>query len=110
MIYLNVVVLGRVNHALGNYEKSVEYLEQGLLTAEQLGHQEDEAKIRQRLGLALWGQHELEKAREQLYRATELFEMIRRDAPYNNVYKLSLFDLQTASYQALQVRAYVLVW
>ena len=39
----------------------------------------------------------------QLYKAAELFETIRRDQLISTDYKLSLFDLQTASYQALQV-------
>lgn len=79
------------------------YLQQGLLIAEQLGRREDEARIRHRLGLALWGNDDLEGAQQQLYRATDLFESIRREARGTSDYKLSLFDLQTASYQALQV-------
>jgi len=81
----------------------VEYLRQGLQIAEQLGRMEDEAKIRHRLGLALWGNGSHEECQQQLYKASELFESIRRDAQFNSEYKLSLFDLQTACYQALQV-------
>ncbi|KAG8194950.1 hypothetical protein JTE90_021411 [Oedothorax gibbosus] len=94
--------LGRVHHALGNTPQAVAYLQQGLLIAEQLGRREDEARIRHRLGLALWGNDDLEGAQQQLYRATDLFESIRREARGTSDYKLSLFDLQTASYQALQ--------
>ncbi|CAH1801728.1 unnamed protein product, partial [Owenia fusiformis] len=94
--------LGRVHHALGHYSKAVQYLQQGLQIAEQLGRKEDEAKICHRLGLALWGRGDLEEAQTQLYRATELFELIRREVQISSDYKLSLFDLQTASYQALQ--------
>ncbi|KAF8792165.1 tetratricopeptide repeat protein 28-like [Argiope bruennichi] len=94
--------LGRVHHALGNTPQAVAYLQQGLLIAEQLGRREDEARIRHRLGLALWGNDDLEGAQQQLYRATDLFETIRREARGTSDYKLSLFDLQTASYQALQ--------
>lgn len=108
MIYVtptspNHVFLGRVHHALGNTPQAVAYLQQGLLIAEQLGRREDEARIRHRLGLALWGNGDLEGAQQQLYRATDLFESIRREARGTSDYKLSLFDLQTASYQALQV-------
>ena len=74
-----------------------------MLIAEQLGRREDEARIRHRLGLALWGNDDLEGAQQQLYRATDLFESIRREARGTSDYRLSLFDLQTASYQALQV-------
>ena len=77
-------------------------MQQGLQIAEQLSRREDEAKIRHRLGLALWGHGDLEGAQSQLYSATELFENIRREAQISSDYKLSLFDLQTASYQALQ--------
>lgn len=38
----------------------------------------------------------------QLYRASVLFETIRHEMQHNTDYKLSLFDLQTSSYQALQ--------
>ena len=38
----------------------------------------------------------------QLYRASVLFETIRHETQHSTDYKLSLFDLQTSSYQALQ--------
>lgn len=81
----------------------MEYLRQGLQIAEQLHRQEEEAKIRHRLGLALWGDSKLDECQQQLSKAADLFESIRRDAQFNNEYKLSLFDQQTACYQALQV-------
>jgi len=97
-------VLGRIHHALGNSHQAVAYLQQGLVLAEQLGRREEEARIRHRLGLALWGHRDLDGARAQLERAALLLEGIRREATGTNDYKISLFDLQTASYQALQVR------
>ena len=97
------LLAGRVHHAMGNYTEAIRYLKEGLALAEQFNRIEDEAKIRHRLGLALWGHGDLEGSQEQLYRATDLFESIRREAQLNNDYKLSMFDLQTASYQVLQV-------
>ncbi|XP_033748780.1 tetratricopeptide repeat protein 28-like isoform X2 [Pecten maximus] len=94
--------LGRVHHALDNHTEAVDYLRQGLRIAEQLGRHEDEAKIRHRLGLSLWGKGDLEECQQQLYKASDLFESIRRDSQFNSEYKMSLFDLQTACYQALQ--------
>ncbi|XP_063965806.1 tetratricopeptide repeat protein 28-like isoform X1 [Lytechinus pictus] len=94
--------LGRVHHALGNHSQSVTYFKQGLQIANQLGRKEDEAKIRHRLGLALWSISKLEDAQHELYRAAEIFEEIRRDAHGSGEYKISLFDAQSASYQALQ--------
>ncbi|XP_061657378.1 tetratricopeptide repeat protein 28 isoform X3 [Syngnathoides biaculeatus] len=94
--------LGRLHHALGNYTQAVVYLQEGLRLAEQLVRREDEAKLRHRLGLSLWAQGNLEKAQHQLYRASALFESIRREMQPSPDYKLSLFDLQTSSYQALQ--------
>ncbi|XP_077995250.1 tetratricopeptide repeat protein 28-like [Glandiceps talaboti] len=94
--------LGRIHHALGNYSQAVTYLQQGLQIADQLGRKEDEAKIRHRLGLALWANSNLEDSQHQLYKAAELFENIRRELQFSSDYRLSLFDLQTASYQALQ--------
>ena len=91
---------------MGNYQEAIRYLKEGLALAEQFQRIEDEAKIRHRLGLALWGHGNLEGSQEQLYRATDLFESIRREAQLNNDYKLSMFDLQTASYQVLQVCPY----
>uniref|UniRef100_A0A4W4DN26 Tetratricopeptide repeat protein 28 n=1 Tax=Electrophorus electricus TaxID=8005 RepID=A0A4W4DN26_ELEEL len=94
--------LGRTHHALQNYPQAVMYLQEGLRLAEQLGRREDEAKIRHRLGLSLWASGNLEEAQHQLYRASVLFETIRHEAQHSTDYKLSLFDLQTSSYQALQ--------
>ncbi|XP_069556867.1 tetratricopeptide repeat protein 28 isoform X1 [Brachyistius frenatus] len=94
--------LGRTHHALQNYAQAVMYLQEGLRLAEQLGRREDEAKIRHRLGLSLWASGNLEEAQHQLYRASVLFEAIRHETQHSTDYKLSLFDLQTSSYQALQ--------
>ncbi|XP_034566062.1 tetratricopeptide repeat protein 28 [Notolabrus celidotus] len=94
--------LGRIHHALQNSAQAVMYLQEGLRLAEQLGRREDEAKIRHRLGLSLWAGGNLEEAQHQLYRASVLFETIRHETQHNTDYKLSLFDLQTSSYQALQ--------
>lgn len=95
---------GRIHHAIGSFPAAINYLHQGLQLAQEYARTEDEAKIRHRLGLALWNHGELEAAQEQLYGAADLFESIRREAQLNNEYKLSMFDLQTASYQVLQVR------
>ncbi|TKS84970.1 Tetratricopeptide repeat protein 28 [Collichthys lucidus] len=89
--------LGRIHHALQNYAQAVMYLQE-----EQLGRREEEAKIRHRLGLSLWAGGNLEEAQHQLYRASVLFETIRHETQHSTDYKLSLFDLQTSSYQALQ--------
>ncbi|XP_029024988.1 tetratricopeptide repeat protein 28 isoform X2 [Betta splendens] len=94
--------LGRIHHVLQNYAQAVMYLQEGLRLAEQLGRREDEAKIRHRLGLSLWASGNLEEAQHQLYRASVLFETIRHEMQHSKDYKLSLFDLQTSSYQALQ--------
>ncbi|KAL2079565.1 hypothetical protein ACEWY4_025309 [Coilia grayii] len=94
--------LGRTHHALHNYSQAVMYLQEGLRLSEQLARREDEAKIRHRLGLSLWASGNLEEAQHQLYRASVLFEGIRHEAQHSSDYKLSLFDLQTSSYQALQ--------
>ncbi|XP_075950642.1 tetratricopeptide repeat protein 28 [Anarhichas minor] len=94
--------LGRTHHALQNYAQAVMYLQEGLRLSEQLGRREDEAKIRHRLGLSLWAGGNLEEAQHQLYRASVLFEAIRHETQHSTDCKLSLFDLQTSSYQALQ--------
>ncbi|XP_060104998.1 tetratricopeptide repeat protein 28 isoform X2 [Heteronotia binoei] len=94
--------LGRTHHALQNYSQAVMYLQEGLRLAEQLGRREDEARIRHGLGLSLWASRNLEEAQHQLYRASALFESIRHEVQLSTDYKLSLFDLQTSSYQALQ--------
>ncbi|KAM8828144.1 tetratricopeptide repeat protein 28 isoform 2-T2 [Spinachia spinachia] len=94
--------LGRTHHALQNYAQAVMYLQEGLRLSEQLGRREDEAKIRHRLGLSLWAGGNLEEAQHQLYRSSVLFEAIRRETQHSTDCKLSLFDLQTGSYQALQ--------
>ncbi|XP_045544954.1 tetratricopeptide repeat protein 28 isoform X2 [Salmo salar] len=94
--------LGRTHHELQNYTQAVMYLQEGLRLAEQCGRREEEARIRHRLGLSLWASSNLEEAQNQLYRASALFESIRHEAQLNSDYRLTLFDLQTSSYQALQ--------
>nr|XP_006640504.2 PREDICTED: tetratricopeptide repeat protein 28 [Lepisosteus oculatus] len=93
--------LGNGHRAMGNLQQALVCFE-SLRLAEQLGRREDEAKIRHRLGLSLWASGNLEEAQHQLYRASALFETIRHEAQHSTDYKLSLFDLQTSSYQALQ--------
>lgn len=94
---------GRVYHAVGRYPEAIDNLRQGLKIALEGSQKEDEAKIRHRLGLALWLEGSFEDSQQELYLAIELFESMRRESQYNNDYKMSLFELQTASYQALQV-------
>nr|CAD7200729.1 unnamed protein product [Timema douglasi] len=100
---LGTVHESRIHHALGNTSQAVAYLQQGLQIAEHLGRREEEARIRHRLGLALWGHGDLEGSQCQLERAAHLLETIRRESRGSSDYKLSLFDLQTVSYQALQL-------
>ncbi|CAH1184063.1 unnamed protein product [Phyllotreta striolata] len=94
--------LGRVHQLLGNRTQAVSYLTQGLAIAESLGRRDEEAKIRNRLGLALWANNDLEGAQKQLEITTHLLENIRREAKSTQDYKLSLFELQSSSYQVLQ--------
>lgn len=94
--------LGRLHHALGNTTQAVAYLQQGLQISEALGLREEEARIRHRLGLALWGSAELESTQLHMERAASLLEAVRREARASADYRLSLFDLQTACYQVLQ--------
>nr|XP_023025863.1 tetratricopeptide repeat protein 28 [Leptinotarsa decemlineata] len=94
--------LGRVHQLLGNRSQAITYLTQGLCIAEALGRRDEEAKIRNRLGLALWASGDLEGARNQLEAATHLLESIRRETRNTQDYKLTLFDLQSSSYQVLQ--------
>ena len=94
---------GHIHHTLGSYPEAIQYLHQGLQLAETHSQLEDQAKIRQGLGLALLSHGDLQEAQLHLQVAIGQFENIRREARFNSEYKLSLFDLQTASYQALQV-------
>ena len=77
-------------------------LQAGLTLAEQLGRSEDEARLRHRLGLALWQSRDLPGARLQLDKAADLFESIRRETRGSTEGRLGLYDLQTACYQSLQ--------
>ncbi|KAJ7987050.1 hypothetical protein DPEC_G00334740 [Dallia pectoralis] len=94
--------LGRTHHALKNYTQAVMYLQEGLRLSEQCGRREEEAKIRHRLGLSLWASSNLEEAQHQLYRASGLFESVCHETQLSSDCRLSLFNLQTSSYQALQ--------
>nr|XP_022903703.1 tetratricopeptide repeat protein 28 [Onthophagus taurus] len=92
--------LGRIHQLLGNITQAIAYLTQGLCIAEVLGKRDEEAKIRNRLGLALWVNGDLEGTQKQLEIATNLLENIRKEV--KNSDKIGLFDLQTSSYQVLQ--------
>lgn len=94
--------LGRVHQLLGNRSQAIAYLTQGLCIAEALGRRDEEARIRNRLGLALWASGDLDGAQKQLEAATHLLENIRQETRNSPDYKLSLFELQTSSYQVLQ--------
>lgn len=91
-----------MHQLLGNRTQAIAYLTQGLCIAEALGRRDEEAKIRNRLGLALWVNGDLEGAQKQLEATTNLLENIRRESRNTPDYKLSLFELQTTSYQVLQ--------
>ncbi|KAJ8260857.1 hypothetical protein COCON_G00165800 [Conger conger] len=117
LVYSLWTAAGIVSSERGPYP-ALAALKESLRLAEQLARREDEAKIRHRLGLSLWASSNLEEAQHQqawrlgamegcggvwgLYRASALFETIRHEAQHSTDYKLSLFDLQTSSYQALQ--------
>ena len=72
--------LGRLQHGRGNLAGAVEYLERGLSIAEQTGKREEEARLRHRLGMALWQRgagQDYGTAQGHFERAVSLFESIR---------------------------------
>ena len=100
--YMITIISGRLEHSVGNLNGAISYLRQGLTIAEQTMNRQDEARIRHRLGMALWQSQDPENAQIQLDRAASLFESIRREAKGTSDFKLSLFDLQTECYHLLQ--------
>ncbi|KAI5696189.1 hypothetical protein M8J75_009497 [Diaphorina citri] len=95
--------LGRIHHSLSNTSQAIAYLQQGLQLCELLNRREEEARIRHRLGLALWSAGHLEDSRTQFEQAASLLESIRTETRIRETdYKLCLFDLQTDCYQSLQ--------
>ncbi|KAK3754473.1 hypothetical protein QZH41_018994, partial [Actinostola sp. cb2023] len=96
------ISLGRTYHAMCNYPQAISYLKQGLAIAETLRRSEDEARIRHRLGLSLLANQQLDASYDQLKRASELLETIRRDVINSGDFKISLYELQAACYQVLQ--------
>lgn len=94
--------LGRIHHALDNYTQAISYLKQGLAIVKTLGRNEDEARIHHRLGLSYLADNQLEVAQDHLYRAADLLEKLREEGIHTGEYKLSLYELQAATYQVLQ--------
>ena len=94
----------------GRLDSAISFLQQGLSVAEspnltlliRKSLEEDEARIRHRLGLVLWqtGQ-ELDEARLHLDQSATILELIRRQ-PKHSTQKLDLYDLQTECYSLLQ--------
>ncbi|XP_026681629.1 tetratricopeptide repeat protein 28-like [Diaphorina citri] len=100
----NLDNLRRIHHSLSNTSQAIAYLQQGLQLCELLNRREEEARIRHRLGLALWSAGHLEDSRTQFEQAASLLESIRTETRIRETdYKLCLFDLQTDCYQSLQV-------
>jgi len=94
--------LGRTHHSLGNYTQAILYLEQGRAIVQTLGRTEDEARIHHRLGLSHFADNKLEIAQDHLYRAADLLEKLREEGNQTGDYKVSLYELQEATYQVLQ--------
>lgn len=96
---------GRVQHALGDSSAAANSLARSLSLAQLLGRREEEARARHRLGLALWAQGDIAAAASQLERSAAMLEALRREMKEADS-RLALFDLQTACYQALQVKIF----
>ena len=77
MLMTPVIAAGRIEFQHGNTSQAVSYLQEGLHIAEQINKAEDEARLRHRLGLALWHTDQLEAAQDQLEAAAALLETIR---------------------------------
>ena len=77
MLMTPVFAAGRIEFQHGNTSQAVSYLQEGLHIAEQINKAEDEARLRHRLGLALWHTDQLEAAQDQLEAAAGLLESIR---------------------------------
>ncbi|XP_034658432.1 tetratricopeptide repeat protein 28 [Drosophila subobscura] len=95
------LALGRVHHQLEQHTQAVDYLRQGLTSAQSIGKSEEEAKIRHQLGLALRSSGDAEGARLQLETAAQLLEAVRHEQRSPET-RLSLYDLQTSCYHLLQ--------
>ncbi|EDW00196.1 GH12733 [Drosophila grimshawi] len=93
--------LGRVHHQLEQHAQAVEYLRQGLTSAQSIGKSEEEAKIRHQLGLALRSSGDAEGARIQLETAAQLLESVRQEQRSPEA-RLALYELQTSCYHMLQ--------
>ncbi|KAH8394400.1 hypothetical protein KR222_002313, partial [Zaprionus bogoriensis] len=93
--------LGRVHHQLEQHAQAVEYLRQGLTSAQSIGKSEEEAKIRHQLGLALRSSGDAEGARLQLEMAAQLLESVRQEQRSPEA-RLALYELQTSCYHLLQ--------
>ncbi|XP_034489801.1 tetratricopeptide repeat protein 28 [Drosophila innubila] len=93
--------LGRVHHQLEQHGQAVEYLRQGLASAQSIGKSEEEAKIRHQLGLALRSSGDPEGARIQLETAAQLLESVRQEQRSPEA-RLALYELQTSCYHLLQ--------
>ncbi|KAH8360311.1 hypothetical protein KR200_001481 [Drosophila serrata] len=96
------LALGRVHHQLEQHNQAVEYLRQGLASAQTMGKSEEEAKIRHQLGLALRSSGDAEGAHLQLETAAQLLESVRHEQRSPET-RLALYDLQTSCYHLLQV-------
>ncbi|EDV39725.2 uncharacterized protein Dana_GF10164 [Drosophila ananassae] len=95
------LALGRVHHQLEQHSQAVEYLRQGLASAQSMGKSEEEAKIRHQLGLALRSSGDTEGARLQLETAAQLLESVRQEQRSPET-RVALYDLQTSCYHLLQ--------
>ncbi|XP_017073973.1 tetratricopeptide repeat protein 28 [Drosophila eugracilis] len=96
------LALGRVHHQLEQHNQAVDYLRQGLISAQSMGKSEEEAKIRHQLGLALRSSGDDEGAHLQLETAAQLLESVRHEQRSPET-RQALYDLQTSCYHLLQL-------
>ncbi|CAB1352255.1 unnamed protein product [Coregonus sp. 'balchen'] len=95
--------LGGVYQLMGENEAALQWHQSALEIAEETGNGRSQGMAYGNMGLTYEALGNYKRAVDcQLYRASALFESIRHEAKLSSDYRLSLFDLQTSSYQALQ--------
>ena len=87
---------------LGYYRKAIDYHQQSLKIAKEIGNREVIAASLNNLGNAYKKLQEYENAKENLYQAITTWENIRKLLRNKDTWKVSIFEEQARTYRLLQ--------
>jgi tetratricopeptide (TPR) repeat protein len=94
--------MGRAYFCLGDYTKAIDYSQQSLVIRQKFGDYNGQGRILHTIGAALYKSGNFAAAETTLIDAIKIWESQRAELGSNDPYKVSVFELQVATYDNLQ--------